>query len=111
MSGDALTIMRSVDPAALLVFGEIDIATRDQFVEALAELGGADGDSGLDLAGVPFMDTASVTAVVRCARRLHDEGGRLVVSSPPPSLLRIYKLLWAGEDGGGLFISGVKGAP
>lgn len=111
MSDDALAILRSVDPAALLVFGEIDIATRGQFVEALAELAGADGDSGLDLAGVPFMDTASVTAVVRCARRLRDEGGRLVVSNPPASLLRIYRLLWEGKDGAGLFISGVRGEP
>ena len=111
MSGDALSISRRVDPVGLVVLGEVDVATRDEFVEALAELGGADGDSSLDLGGVPFMDTASVTAVVRCARRLRDEGGRLVITNPPASLLRIYRLLWASEDGGGLFISGVRGEP
>jgi anti-anti-sigma factor len=111
MIGDGLVVSRSVDPVSLVVLGELDIATRNAFVEALAELGGSDGDSRLDLAGVPFMDTASVTAVVRCARRLRDEGGRLVVVGPPASLLRIYRLLWAGEDGSGLFISGVRGEP
>jgi anti-anti-sigma factor len=111
MTGDALIVSRSLDPLGLVVLGELDMATRRTFVEALAELGGSDGDTKLDLAGVPFMDTASVTAVVRCARRLRDEGGRLVVASPPASLLRIYGLLWAGEDGAGLFISGVRGEP
>jgi anti-anti-sigma factor len=111
MNGDGLVVSRRVDPVGLVVLGELDIATRNAFVEALAQLGGSDGDSQLDLAGVPFMDTASVSAVVHCARRLRDEGGRLVVVEPPASLLRIYRLLWAGEDGAGLFISGVRGEP
>ena len=111
MATDALIINRQGRPTLISVIGEIDLATRPQFEEALAQLFGADGDSRLDLRGVTFMDTRSVTAVVHCARRLHEEGGRLVVHHPPESLLRIYRLLWARQDDSRLFISGVRGEP
>jgi anti-anti-sigma factor len=107
----SLTITWEGQPVRLAVVGEIDLATREQFGEALAQTFGSDGDTRLDLRGVPFMDTHSVTAVVHCANRLHREGGRLIVEHPPDSLLRIFQLLWGGKegDGAGLYISGERG--
>src|SRR5690349_16634924 len=67
----SLTITWEGQPVRLAVVGEIDLATREQFGEALAQTFGSDGDTLLDLRGVPFMDTHSVTAVVHCANRLH----------------------------------------
>jgi anti-anti-sigma factor len=106
----SLTITWEGQPVRLAVVGEIDLATREQFGEALAQTFGGDGDTLLDLRGVPFMDTHSVTAVVHCANRLHREGGRLIVDHPPASFMRVFQTLWGGTDGDGegarLYISG-----
>jgi anti-anti-sigma factor len=106
----ALIITWEGQPVCLAVVGEIDLDTRQQFERALAQMEG-DGDAQLDLRGVPFMDTHSVTAVVHCADRLQGEGGRLTVHHPPDSLLRIYELLWGGDHGSRLHIAGHPGEP
>lgn len=111
MPTEALTITWEGHPVRLTVLGEIDLATREQFRQELARTFGSDGDTQLDLRGVPFMDTHSVTAVVHCAERLHREGGRLIVQHPPASLLRIFELLWGSEDGSRLYIAGHRGEP
>jgi anti-anti-sigma factor len=103
---DSLTITWDGQAVRVAVAGEVDLATREQFEQALAQTFGGDGDTRLDLRGVPFMDTHSVTAVVHCANRLHREGGRLIVEHPPASLTRIFELLWGGgQDGSWLYIS------
>jgi anti-anti-sigma factor len=107
----SLTITWDGEPVRLVVAGDIDVDTREAFKRALAQTFGRNGDTRLDLAGVSFMDTHSVTAVVHCANRLHDEGGRLIVLHPPDSLLRIFELLWSGDRGAWLYISGVRGQP
>jgi anti-anti-sigma factor len=103
-----LIIIWEGEPVSLAVVGEIDLDTRLQFERALAQIDGG-GDAKLDLRGVPFMDTHSVTAVVHCANRLHDEGGRLVVHHPPASLIRIFELVWGGDRGSLLHIAGHRG--
>ena len=111
MEPDELTITWAGDPVRLTILGEVDLATRDQFKAALSQLLGSNGESLLDLAGVTFMDTHSVTVVVQTANRLHDEGGKLVVHEPPNSLRRIFETLWGGGDGTWLHISGRRGKP
>jgi anti-anti-sigma factor len=108
---DELLITWEGEPVRLVIVGDIDLDTREQFKQALADLLGRDGDTRLDMAGVSFMDSHSVTAVVHCANRLHDEGGRLVVHRPPDSLLRIFTTLWADAAGRWLHISGLRGEP
>jgi anti-anti-sigma factor len=109
---DALTITWEAQPVRVAVVGEVDLATRDQFEQALAQMFGGDGDIRLDLRGVPFMDTHSVTAVVHCANRLHRGGGRLIVDHPPASLIRVFELIWGGDqDSSWLYISGHRGKP
>lgn len=108
---DALTVTWDGQPVRLVVSGEIDLATRERFEQALGQVLGTDGETRLDLRGVPFMDTHSVTAVVHCANRLDREGGRLVVQDPPPSLIRIFELIWNNDGGTRLHISGRRGEP
>jgi anti-anti-sigma regulatory factor len=55
-----------------------------------------------------FMDTRGVTLVVHTAKRLHEEGGRLIVHDPPSSLIRIFETLWE-SDGEWLHMSGRLG--
>jgi anti-anti-sigma factor len=108
---DALTITWLGDPVRVVIVGAVDVDTREQFKQALAQTFGDKGDTVLDLRGVPFMDTQSVTAVVHCANRLHEEGGRLVVHHPPGSLVRIFETLWGGDHGSWLYIAGQRGEP
>ncbi len=108
MPPGALIITWEGQPVSLAVVGEIDLDTRQQFEQALAQIDG-DGDARLDLRGVPFMDTHSVAALVHCANRLHDEGGRLVVHHPPASLLRIFDLMWGGDRGSRLHLARHRG--
>lgn len=107
---DALTITWLGELVRLTVAGEVDVSTREQFRAALGELLGALGDVRLDLQGVPFMDTRGVTLVVHTAKRLDEEGGRLIVHDPPDSLTRIFETLWI-DNGEFLYISGRRGEP
>ena len=109
MTTDALTISFLGHPVRVVIVGEVDLATREQFKSALAQTLGSHGDTVLDLAGVTFMDTHAVTAVVHCANRLFAEGGRLIVYRPPRSLRRILEVLWGGDGEARLFISGERG--
>jgi anti-anti-sigma factor len=111
MPTDALTIASLRDSVGLKIAGEVDADTREQFMQALAQTVGSNGDTALDLGGVSFMDTHSVTAVVQCAKRLHEEGGRLIVRQPPDSLRRIFELLWESDRGLRLYVSGERGEP
>lgn len=105
---DGLTITWFGDPARLTITGEVDVDTREHFRAALGELLGTLGDVRLDLRGVPFMDTRGVTLVVHTAKRLHEEGGRLIVHDPPDSLVRIFETLWI-NNGEWLNVSGRPG--
>lgn len=107
---DGLTIAWLGDQVRLTVVGEVDVDTREQFRGALDELLGVLGDVQLDLQGVPFMDTRGVTLVVHTAKRLDEEGGRLIVHGAPDSLVRIFETLWV-DNGEFLHISGRRGEP
>jgi len=107
---DGLTITWFGESVRLTVVGEVDVDTREQFRVALAELLGALGDVQLDLRGVPFIDTHGVTLVMHTAKRLFEEGGRLIVHDPPDSLIRIFETLW-DSDGAWLHIAGRHGEP
>jgi anti-anti-sigma factor len=108
---EELSISFLGDPVRVVIVGEVDLVTREQFEAALAQTFGDNGDTVLDLGGVSFMDTHAVTAVVRCSDRLFKEGGRLVIDRPPASLRRIFELLWGGDGGARLCISGERGEP
>lgn len=107
---DGLTITWFGESVRLTVVGDVDDSTREQFRAALDELLGALGDVELNLQGVPFIDTHGVTLVVHTAKRLQEEGGRLIVHDPPDSLVRIFETLWV-DDGAWLYISGRRGEP
>lgn len=109
MSTDDLVISFQGDPVRVTIVGNVDLVTREQFKAALTQTFGDRGDVHLDLQGVTFMDTRSVTHVVHTAKRLHDEGGRLVVHNPPDSLRRIFETMWEGSQGDWLYITAQGG--
>ncbi len=107
---DGLTITWFDESARMTVVGEVDVSTHAQFRTRLGELLGTLGDVQLDLQRVPFMDTHGVTLLVHTAKRLDEEGGRLVVQNPPDSLVRIFETMWV-DDVEWLYISGRRGEP
>jgi anti-sigma B factor antagonist len=71
---------------ALAARGELDVATAEQFLQALAA---HDGDVLLvDLAGLSFIDSSGLRALVQ-ARRDHR---RLQYVNPSPNVRRLFQL-------------------
>jgi anti-sigma B factor antagonist len=88
---DAARIGRGVHLVA--VGGEIDLHTAPRLDEALF---GAIGDGAqrvlVDLAGTTFVDSTVLGILVRAHRCLNDCGGRLVIVSDDPRILRTLAL-------------------
>ena len=73
--------------------GELDVAT----VQPLRRDFRAARDTGhldfeIDLAGVTFMDCASLAALLWCRREAHLAGGGLVLSAASPAVRRLLLL-------------------
>lgn len=75
--------------------GEIDMATVADLEKALDEALGTSPDVVLDLAGVGFMDSTGLKAILAAEQRLAERGGRLalvVVDGPVRRLLQVTAL-------------------
>jgi anti-sigma B factor antagonist len=68
--------------------GELDAFTVGQFRESLADLGGA-GRVLIDLAGVPFLDSAGLGALIGGVRRAREAGGDVAVYGARPAVARL----------------------
>jgi anti-sigma B factor antagonist len=68
--------------------GELDAFTVATLREELAALAGA-SEVVIDLAGVPFMDSAGLGALIGGIRKLRDAGGGVVVVCSRPAVLRL----------------------
>lgn len=68
--------------------GELDAFTVGQFRESLTELGGG-GRVLIDLAGVPFLDSAGLGALIGGVRRARESGGDVAVYGARPAVARL----------------------
>lgn len=68
--------------------GELDAFTVSQFRQALAELASTP-KLLIDLAGVPFVDSAGLGALIGGIRRVRELGGDVAVACPRPTLTRL----------------------
>ncbi|MFI9561266.1 STAS domain-containing protein [Nonomuraea endophytica] len=83
-------ISQMLDPRGLRIEGELDLAALSDLAWALATLPG-DGDLGLDMADVTFIDVGCLRVVVTTAARLR-EGRVLRLCSPSPQVRRLLQL-------------------
>ena len=82
----------------LMLSGEADITTLAQLESALsAQLAAGAAILTVDLSGLGFADSATIGALVRAARTLKAQGGRLDLASPQPALARMLALLGVGK--------------
>jgi anti-sigma B factor antagonist len=76
--------------ATITVRGEVDLATKPAFVSALGEATDAGATTiALDLAGVGFLDSSGLGAVIDVVRR----GVRVVVRRPQPVVRRAFEVV------------------
>lgn len=78
----------------VMVSGEADLTTVAQLDGALnAQISAGAQILTVDLSGLRFADSASIAALVRASRRLRDQGGRLELMNPQPTVTRTLSLL------------------
>ena len=80
------------EPRAFRLTGEMDLASKEAFNDALVLEIDQDGDLTLDLSGLTFIDSTGVQALIKAAENLH-ERGRLILRSPGKNVLRVFDLM------------------
>jgi anti-sigma B factor antagonist len=97
---DLLSFSVSQGPgyAVVSLTGELDAGTEGEFRDALASVvaGGA-LRLVVDLAGVTFMASAGIGALMGVRRMLVAEGGSLALASPRGAVAQVLKLTGVGE--------------
>jgi anti-sigma B factor antagonist len=73
------------------VSGDMDLSTSPVLLERLAAvaLGEVGGELTIDLANVPFCDSAGITALIGLRQRCEQSGWLLRVANPQPAVRRM----------------------
>ncbi len=81
----------------LVVAGELDIATVDEFREQLESLvDRAQTPVFVDLSGVEFIDSSNIAALLAAHFRAEEAEADLVVVDPSPACRRVFEILDLG---------------
>jgi anti-sigma B factor antagonist len=73
--------------------GELDIASGPRLVgEAAGAAAGGALPVVLDLAGVAFVDSSGLRALIEAERAVRGQGGRLVIARPSPAVARLLDM-------------------
>lgn len=73
--------------------GMLDVADAVSVAAALAAVAAREPDIIIDLAGLEFIDSSGVAALVRGRRQARNAGGELLLAAPQQQVLRILTLL------------------
>jgi len=87
-----LRVSRTKQPRGLRLSGELDVSNAPTLARALATETSRGGDVTVDLAGVAFLDSTGLEALIRGARDLQGRG-RLILVSPQQSVRRIFEIV------------------
>ncbi len=79
--------------AVVIAQGELDVASSPRLLDALGELGGAAGAVVIDMAGVGFMDSSGLRALLDCERSCRDAGRPFALARPTDSVRRVLELV------------------
>jgi anti-sigma B factor antagonist len=87
------TAQIGADAFVVSVSGELDLATVGLLERELDSVIGRGARRVIvDLSGVTFMDSVSLGALVRDAKRLRARGGECVVVADDPRILRVFEI-------------------
>src|SRR5215204_172479 len=85
--------MHAVDGATVLaVQGDVDLASSDRLRRALDEALRGSADVVIGFAGLTFIDSTGLSALVDAHRKARDAGGVLVIRNPTPMLRRLLDI-------------------
>lgn len=77
---------------ALVLAGELDLATTPRLLERASVLLEGDGDLTLVLSDVSFVDSQGVRGFIQMARALEGRG-RLVLAEPTPEVRKLFDIV------------------
>jgi anti-anti-sigma factor len=72
--------------------GALDVADAVSVAAALTAVAARQRDIVIDLAGLEFIDSSGVAALVRGRRQARYAGGELLLAAPQPQVLRVLTL-------------------
>lgn len=94
-SESGFEIETEIDGARILVAprGEIDAYTSSRLYEGFAGVGDVAGRHVVvDLAGVGFVDSAGLSALVSCLQGVSDRGGAITLRSATRQLAKLFEI-------------------
>jgi anti-sigma B factor antagonist len=92
-----VTVEPDDDAVVVRVAGDLDMSNADALTEALTEPGSGASTVVADLAGVTFMDSSAVSALVASARTLKAEGSRLALGPCSDVVARVLEITGLAE--------------
>jgi STAS domain len=91
-----LTVSPLAGRAGLRLDGEADLTSQDELQKAFAALPPGAAEIHFELAGLTFIDVAATRMLI--ARTRQPPHPRLILHHPPPSLQRLFHLLWPDSN-------------
>jgi anti-sigma B factor antagonist len=85
----SIEVSRNDGIAEVRVSGELDLATAPDLSEVLDPLAASEQRVVVDLAGLTFMDSSGLAALLAAHKVLADGGGVLELRSPQPAIIRL----------------------
>ncbi len=84
--------------AVVELVGELEVVTTEEFSTRMADLGGS-GSAGvvIDLAGISFIDSSGINALVQAIRAVEARGGKAVIASPSTVAQRVFTITRLSE--------------
>jgi anti-sigma B factor antagonist len=89
-----MTVVSDPPSAAVVLDGEIDIATAPAIRRFLmAAISGGDVHLAVDMSGVTFLGAAGIGVLVAAANQAREAGGSLSLLTPSPQVRRLLDVL------------------
>src|SRR5436189_742147 len=89
------------------VSGELDLLTAEELGDRVVGATRGHGDVILDVAGLQFVDSTGVRALLQAAESLAGRG-RLVLRSPSRQVQVVLSLMGVVREGSGLVVEGAR---
>ena len=87
-----IDVVPGEDEVTLVLVGEVDLASSDRLRAMLGLVDPAAGTVALDMAGVTFVDSSGLVAIVQTHLRLGNEGRTLELRRVPDDVAQVLAL-------------------
>ena len=95
----SIDISFPVEGTALVeLVGELEVVSVEEFSVRMADLdGGGRSHVVIDVAGITFIDSSGINALVQAVRAFATRCGRAVLASPGTHIQRVFQITHVGE--------------